>query len=1418
MKLKHIHINQANTPPVVGADGSDLGAMGTVTCELQMGGKTVSQEFIVCRQLRRNLIVGVDFAKRNCAGVSWSPQGTRILTIKGQHIIEVAEDELGIPVTTTTAVKIPPRHIGTIPVEIQRSFDCTQVITPNRRFSEDNPYIHQGEISVIPTEGENCQLAVINYINLDTSRVLRIPKGEVVGFAHDESTRVEYIQTAKICTEPDYIDIRPRNWIPRRNRPHTQWKYTQDNKPQIGNTGQTLKRGEDSPEHHDNKNEDKSWMEINEVIESDFLISPGDIYPNRKVELEDAPIKESTKKEFERICQERQAAFSKNNKDIGRTQLIEMEIDTGDSLPVAQSPYTLPLKHYDWVRNEIETLEKAGVIERSLSPWASPVIVVPKKSAPDEPPRRRLCVDYRKVNNLQQEVKKTDRSTGCLSLYPLPKIDELLAKLNGAKIFSTIDLRSGYYHIGLTRESRAKSAFVVPMGKWEFSRTPFGLSQAPAYFQLLINKVLMECGKFAMGYLDDIIIFSQTEEDHLDQLENIFLRLEHFGLKMKREKCAFFKQHIQYLGHLISEEGIKPLPEKLQSIREMPAPRNPKEIKQFLGLLGYYRKFIPRFADISRPLTLLTRHDVEFDWTDRCQKSFEHLRALLMQHPILKYPDQEKPYMLFTDASKIGWSGVLTQPYWQGGEDSPSTGKKPKYHPVCYVSGLFRGSQLNWAALTKEAYAIYMSVKKLTFYITEADVTVRSDHLPLKKFLEKRTMNAKVNNWAVELEQFKIKLDWVPGTQNTLADALSRLMEISPEAKWEPEPEGYEFGATCFDELDPVKVHEVFIEHIDTLEMEVPCEAGMEVKLPIPRKQMVKLQKGDSECRDIVKKLRNNVQSAKIYFLDNELLIRLWTEEKCTFKCLVVPKALRDPLLMLCHNKNGHNGARRSYQALKRSYYWPNMRKEVYHHCKHCIECNLQNQANTEKPFSHFAAPEGPMQFICMDIVGPISPMTSRGNRFCLTVVCMLTGYTIAIPIPNKSAETICQAYRDNVYCTFGGSSRILTDNGTEFKNKEFDEVCETLGIKRIYSPVYTPEANGKLEGYHKFFKACVAKHIRGTALEWDELVPMASAAYNFFPCQSSRESPFVLMFGRDPITPFASLLEPTPRFWGERGGKLQMDALKRLYLVTAENLKKAREKEPKVEIKPRKLKIGDLVLVKDVNANVFEPRYTPNYRVTAIYGSNRIEVTDPAGKTSVRRSSHVKRIDPVEKVVQQVPNEEAYRAFGRATKLLIHPNSVPDLKVKLPPIVETEADDVSDGENDVELEQNEDITTSLDVDEVCRYPELLQGESSPPYAVTDTSFEVQNVVQSEQQVTAPTAGVVELNEIDVHKIEPQCEIPVKPCSTAKFSNKGGMDDNGGEENGMWYKFVTLVKSSVSTTDTSSCKCSAEQTARFDLL
>ena len=261
------------------------------------------------------------------------------------------------------------------------------------------------------------------------------------------------------------------------------------------------------------------------------------------------------------------------------------------------------------------------------------------------------------------------------------------------------------------------------MGKWQFKHTPFGLSQAPAHFQLLINKVLMDCSSFVMGYLDDIIIFSKTEEEHLEHLEEIFVRLRKFGLKMKREKCSFFKKHIQYLGHLVAEKGLEPLLEKLESIRKMPAPRTAKEVKQFLGLIGYYRKFVPHFADISRPLTKLTCHNVTFDWTEQCAKVFNHLHELLMEYRILRYPDPTQGYILYTDASRIGWSGVLTQ------EHLDEKGKA-KNHPICYVSGQFRGSQLNWASLTKEPYVIYMSVQRLSFCVTDAEATIRSDHCP----------------------------------------------------------------------------------------------------------------------------------------------------------------------------------------------------------------------------------------------------------------------------------------------------------------------------------------------------------------------------------------------------------------------------------------------------------------------------------------------------------------------------------------------------------------------------------------------------------------------------------------------------------------------------------------------------------------
>ena len=245
---------------------------------------------------------------------------------------------------------------------------------------------------------------------------------------------------------------------------------------------------------------------------------------------------------------------------------------------------------------------------------------------------------------------------------------------------------------------------------------------------------------------------------------------------------------------MISDEGIQPLPEKLESIVKMPVPQNPKQVKQFLGLVGYYRKFVPCFSDIARPLTQLTQKNEGFNWSTECDKCFHMLKDYLQEAPILRYLDPTADYILYTDSSKYAYAGVLTHSI--DGTD----------YPVAYTSGLFRGSQLNWASLTKEAYAIYMSVKKLSFYLDSAQITLRSDHLLLKMFLEKNTMNAKVNNWAVELESQNINFEFIAGTKNVLADTLSRLIEFDKSIKLPEEEPGYEFGYNPFEELPPARV------------------------------------------------------------------------------------------------------------------------------------------------------------------------------------------------------------------------------------------------------------------------------------------------------------------------------------------------------------------------------------------------------------------------------------------------------------------------------------------------------------------------------------------------------------------------------------------------------------------------------------
>ena len=525
---------------------------------------------------------------------------------------------------------------------------------------------------------------------------------------------------------------------------------------------------------------------------------------------------------------------------------------------------------------------------------------------------------------------------------------------------------------------------------------------------------------------------------------------------------------------------------------------------------------------------------MKFEWTSVCQKSFELLKEALCGEPVLKYADTSKPYTLYTDAK------------------STTTD-----HPVAFVSGFFRGSQLNWAALMKEAFAIYMSIKKLSFYLTDAQILLRSDHKPLEKFSLKKMLNLKVNNWAMELEAFNIQFDYIKGSNNILADTLSRLISIDPDTPTTPEEPGYEFGYAIFEEFPKVTTHTYEVNEVvvgmkieilkNDSELQEPLQS---IENPIAPQKLQVLQKQDTNIEILKCKLRNNKLDTEYYNLDeNELLTRKVIDGGHEFRAIYLPSVLIFQVLHTAHNDLGHNGFPRTYAVIKRVFFWKGMKEDIRKHCKTCATCQLHKLKNMKFERKIFNPSLQPMDFTCMDLIGEFHPPTSCGHRYALTAVCMLTGITWCVPLKTKTAEKVAKAYMDHIYCSFGGSIKILTDNETEFKNKLFKKVVSKLGTEfSIHSPPYRPQSNGKIEGFHRFLKACIGKHIN-YRLEWDELTPMATACYNFFPNCNARESTFFIMFGRDPINKLNMLLHTARCYFHDENGFPNLEALKNIRL-----------------------------------------------------------------------------------------------------------------------------------------------------------------------------------------------------------------------------------------------------------------------------
>lgn len=451
------------------------------------------------------------------------------------------------------------------------------------------------------------------------------------------------------------------------------------------------------------------------------------------------------------------SSFAYNDSQLlGCTSAVTHQIHTGDNPPVYKKAYRVPFHQKPVLDNLIKEQLEQGIIKESHSPWASPVVLVPKKS-PDGTPKWRFCVDFRSLNALT-----------AADVYPLPNITETLDSLGGCKIFSTLDLKSGYHQIRMDEASQSKTAFNVPGGHFEYTRMPFGLSTAPATFQRLMDSVLMGLkGENCLVYLDDIILYSADLGTHLQALDQVLSRLKSVNLSVQLSKCHFVVDEVDYLGHKVSKRGVEPDSSKVMAVRDYPVPKCVREVRSFLGVAGYYRRFIENFAKLGKPLFDLTKQNTTFNWTPACQTAFDTLKEKLLTAPVLVFPNFQKPFILATDASNQAIGAVLSQEI--DGEE----------HPVAYASRTLFPAEKNYSTTEQEMLALVWSTKYFRCYLLGRPFKVITDHSALRWMLSLKEPSSRLMRWSLRLAEFDYVVEHKPGKKHTNADGLSRAVRVT---------------------------------------------------------------------------------------------------------------------------------------------------------------------------------------------------------------------------------------------------------------------------------------------------------------------------------------------------------------------------------------------------------------------------------------------------------------------------------------------------------------------------------------------------------------------------------------------------------------------------------------------------------------
>lgn len=809
------------------------------------------------------------------------------------------------------------------------------------------------------------------------------------------------------------------------------------------------------------------------------------------------------------------------------------------SSPTARSPYPAsPPETAEAVRQIKHGIEQ-GWIQPSTSPYSAPVLFVKKKNG-----TLRMCIDYRALNNITIKNK-----------YPLPRIADLLDRLSGARYFTSLDLRSGYHQLRIDPADVQKTAFSTSFGHYEYTVMPFGLTNAPASFQQLMNDILRpHLNTFVIVYLDDILIFSRTFDDHIRQVQQVLRLLRDNQLHCNMEKCSFVKCSQEYLGHVVDQNGLHTDPRKTAPIAEWPTPRSVTDVQQFMGLANYFRKFIPHFASVAAPLTDLLRGDnkIQFIMTIAALRAFDKLKQLLTSTPILALPDFSLPFIVTVDACGFGLGAMLSQ--IQDGKE----------RVIAFESRKLRDTERLWSPHEQEGAALVYALKTWRHYLDGHKFTVYTDHQPLKYLLTQPKLNQRQARWVAQIQSFDLDIIHKPGRLNAVADALSRRPDYA-----------LDINTIFFDATHTVPIT------INTLTTSLQLPTDM-------CNNIINGYKTDRSFSSIYDAVKNNTNPAlcrKYALTTDGLLVQLSNMDPPRL-CIPDVADLRLTLVRDNHDAtaSGHFGFDKTYRQVSSRFYWPSMSTFIKSFCASCEYC--QRAKGSTQSRSGLLAPlpvsEGRWETITMDFITGL-PKTARGYDCILTVTDKLTKRSHFIACHTEdSAVDIANIFIHEVFRLHGIPKQIVTDRDTKFTSSFWTHLQSRLGTTLLLSSANHPQTDGQSERTNRTIEDALKCFVNYDQDNWDTLLSTIEFAYNNAVNSSTGFTPFFADLGRHPRLPQDWLLDNVRATPNETANTLAeqmttIGVMTRDALLHAQDVQVAYYNRNKQE---RTFNVGDLVLI----------------------------------------------------------------------------------------------------------------------------------------------------------------------------------------------------------------------------------------------